>query len=84
MYVNNRRCIRKLGLRTFRAARKRNRIAILAIALTALLFTSLFTILLSINSSYEQYSFRQAGASATGPLRRSPKRISRPLRPIPG
>lgn len=66
MYVNNRRCIRKLGLRTFRAARKRNRIAVLAIALTALLFTSLFTILLSINSSYEQYSFRQAGGFCHG------------------
>ncbi len=46
--------------------RKRNIIAIIAIALTALLFTSLFTIVMSINSSYEMYTFRQVGGYCHG------------------
>lgn len=41
--VGNRKIIRKLAVRSFYAARTRNIIAIIAIALTALLFTSLFT-----------------------------------------
>lgn len=42
--VGNKKIIRKLAVRSFLAARTRNIIAIIAIALTALLFTSLFTI----------------------------------------
>ena len=49
MNVRNRKCIRKLSFRTLWASRKRNMIAVIAIALTTLLFTSLFTIALSIN-----------------------------------
>lgn len=66
MNVKNRTCIRKLSLRSLSASRKRNIIAIIAIALTALLFTSLFTIVMSINSSYEMYTFRQIGGYAHG------------------
>ena len=56
MNVKNRKCIRKLSWRSLWASRKRNIIAIIAIALTALLFTSLFTIVMSINSSYEMFA----------------------------
>ena len=66
MNVNNRKCIRKLSWRSLWASRKRNIIAIIAIALTALLFTSLFTIVMSINSSYEVYTFRQIGGYCHG------------------
>lgn len=66
MNVRNRKCIRKLSFRTLWASRKRNIIAILAIVLTALLFTSLFTIAMSINSSYEMYTFRQIGGYSHG------------------
>lgn len=66
MNVRNRKCIQKLSFRTLWASRKRNIIAILAIALTALLFTSLFTIAMSINSSYENYTFRQIGGYSHG------------------
>lgn len=59
--VPNRACIRRLSFRAFRAGRTRNLIAVLAIALTTLLFTSLFTIALSINDSFQQSNFRQAG-----------------------
>ena len=61
MNVRNRKCIRRLSWRSLWASRKRNIISILAIVLTALLFTSLFTIAMSINSSYEMYTFRQIG-----------------------
>ena len=49
MKVSNRGCICRLGLRALLANRTRNIVAVLAIALTAMLFTSLFTIDLSIN-----------------------------------
>ena len=64
--VANRSCIRRLSLRALRANRTRNLVAALAIALTALLFTSLFTIALSINEGMQQANFRQAGGFAHG------------------
>lgn len=66
MNVKNRKYIRKLSWRSLWASRKRNIIAIIAIALTALLFTSLFTIVMSINSSYEMYTFRRVGGYGHG------------------
>ena len=66
MNVRNRKCIRKLSFRTLWGSRKRNVIAIAAIVLTTLLFTSLFTIAMSINLSYEMYTFRQIGAYSHG------------------
>ena len=66
MNVRNRACIRKLSFRSLRSAGKRNRIAIAAIALTAMLFTALFTIVLSMNASYQSYTFRQMGGYGHG------------------
>ena len=66
MNVRNRKCIRKLSFRTLWASRKRNVIAVAAIVLTTLLFTSLFTIAMSINRSYEMYTFRQIGGYSHG------------------
>ena len=66
MKVKNQKCIRRLSYKSLWASRKRNVIAIFAIALTTLLFTSLFTILMSLNESYETYNFRQAGGYADG------------------
>ncbi|MGI5953421.1 ABC transporter permease [Dysosmobacter sp.] len=66
MKVSNRGCIRRLGLRTLLANRTRNIVAVLAIALTAVLFTSLFTIALSINEGIQQNNFRQAGGWSHG------------------
>lgn len=66
MRVKNRKTIRNLSLRSFRASGKRNVIAAAAIALTTLLFTSLFTIVMSLNSSYQTYTFRQIGGYAHG------------------
>ena len=61
MNVANRKWIRRLSWKSLRAARTRNLIAVLAIALTTVLFTSLFTIALSINDGFQQSNFRQAG-----------------------
>lgn len=66
MNVSNRKCIRHLSIKSMWAARSRNLIAVLAIALTTLLFTSLFTIALSINHSIQQANFRQAGSYGQG------------------
>ena len=66
MNVANRNCIRRLSLRSLLANRTRNLVAILAIALTAVLFTSLFTIALSINEGFQQSNFRQAGGWSHG------------------
>lgn len=66
MKVKNQKCIRRLSYKSLWASRKRNVIAIFAIALTTLLFTSLFTILMSLNASYETYNFRQVGGYADG------------------
>ena len=66
MKVSNGKTIRRLGWRSMRAARTRNLIAILAIALTTVLFTSLFTIAMSINDGFQQSNFRQVGGFSHG------------------
>lgn len=64
--VKNHSCIRRLSLRSMWAAKTRNIIAVMAIALTAILFTSLFTIAMSINESFQDSNFRQVGSYAHG------------------
>lgn len=66
MKVKNQKCIRRLSFKSLWASRKRNLIAVFAIVLTTLLFTSLFTIVMSLNASYETYQFRQLGGYMHG------------------
>ena len=66
MRVSNGTCIRRLTGKSLRASRTRNIIAVAAIALTTVLFTSLFTIALSINEGIQQSNFRQAGGFSHG------------------
>ena len=66
MKVSNGKCVRHLAWKSLQASRARNLIAIAAIALTAVLFTSLFTIALSINEGFQQSNFRQAGGFSHG------------------
>ena len=66
MNVSNKKCIRRLALRRMRSSRSANIIAVLAIALTTVLFTSLFTIVMSMLYGYEQSNFRIAGGYAHG------------------
>ncbi len=66
MNVSNRKCVRRLSIRSMWAAKSRNLIAVVAIALTTILFTTLFTIALSFNHAFQQANFRQAGSYAHG------------------
>lgn len=66
MNVANRKCIRRLSIKSLKAAKQRNIIAVIAIALTTIMFTSLFTIIMSIANGFEQSNFRQVGGYEHG------------------
>ena len=63
--VANRSCIRRISFRHMRAASARSLITVTAIALTSLLFTTIFTIASSVLYSTEQSNFRQVGGYST-------------------
>lgn len=64
--VSNGSVVRRLGWKSMGAAKTRNLIAVLAIALTTVLFTALFTIGRSINDGIQQNNFRQTGGWSYG------------------
>lgn len=66
--VANKKIIRKLSFRSFRSNRTRNIVALIAIALTTILFTSIFTVAISMNYSWQQQTMRMVGGSAHGGL----------------
>ncbi|ADY55508.1 protein of unknown function DUF214 [Syntrophobotulus glycolicus DSM 8271] len=59
--VNNKKALRRLAAGSFRAAGTRNVIAVLAIALTALLFTSLFTMGSGLTESLQRAAMIMSG-----------------------
>jgi putative ABC transport system permease protein len=61
---NNSAIIRRLTIKTMKANKLRNIFAIVAIALTTLLFTSLFTVGIGIKESLEKETMRQVGGYA--------------------
>ncbi len=67
--VNNKKAIRRLSDRSFRASRTRNIIAVIAIALTAMLFTTIFTIGLGAMETFQQATMRQAGGDSHGSIK---------------
>lgn len=83
MKVANRKCIRHISFQSMKTARTRNIVAILAIALTAVLFTALFTIAMSISYSFEQSTFRQVGGYAHGGFKSLTKEQFEELRDAP-
>ncbi len=64
--VSNRKAVSNLALKSYKANRSRNSIAILAIILTTILFTTLFTIGTGMIESIEESSMRMAGGYAHG------------------
>lgn len=70
MKVQNKKTIFNLSLKNMKSQRTRNVIAVIAIALTTLLFTALFTIVMSISKGFEYSNFRQVGTSAHGEFKR--------------
>lgn len=64
--VANKKIIRKLSYRTMKEKKWKNLIAVLAVALTTLLFTALFTVGSSIVDSIQESTMRQVGTSSHG------------------
>lgn len=69
LQINNRKCIRRLSSRSLKNSRVRNWIAIIAIMLTATMFTSVFSIGMGIVESFQISTMRQVGTSAHGGLK---------------
>ncbi len=64
--VNNQETIRKLANTSFKANKLRNLFCVVAIILTTLLFTALFSITNNLLSAMETYTMRMVGGSAHG------------------
>lgn len=62
--VQNKKAVRSLSDKSFRASRTRNIIAVVAIALTAMLFSTLFTIGLGAVEIFQRETMRQAGSDS--------------------
>ncbi|MBQ9929119.1 MAG: ABC transporter permease [Lachnospiraceae bacterium] len=62
--VNNKRTIRQVAYRVFKADKMRNIFAVTAVVLTTILFSGLFMIASSLLSSMEESTMRQVGGNA--------------------
>ncbi len=69
MKVSNRKIVSRLAFASFKANKIRNLMAIIAIALTTVLFTTLFTIGIGMVESFQNQTMRQTGGSAHGTLK---------------
>lgn len=69
MKVSNRKIVSRLAFASFKANKTRNLMAIIAIALTTVLFTTLFTIGMGMGESFQNQTMRQTGGSAHGVLK---------------
>ncbi|MHB0883936.1 FtsX-like permease family protein [Paenibacillus sp. SEL1] len=67
--VKNSKAVRNLSDKSLKANKIRNIIAVIAIALTTLLFTSLFTMGIGAMESFQQATMRQAGGLGQGYLK---------------
>lgn len=66
MNIRNQKAINRLSRRSFIASKKQNLITFLAVVLTTLLFTSLFTVFLSMKNTFHLQELKNAGYSAHG------------------
>lgn len=67
--VNNKRAIAKLANKSYKANKLRNLFAIIAIILTTLLFTTLFTVSINLMKSFEEETMRQVGGRSHAGLK---------------
>ncbi|MEA4896456.1 MAG: ABC transporter permease, partial [Oscillospiraceae bacterium] len=67
--MRSRNAIRNLSNKSFKASRSRNIIAIIAIALTSVLFTTLFTMGIGTVESFQKATMRQAGGDGHAVLK---------------
>lgn len=68
LHVSNKTCIRDLAKKSYKSSKTRNQIAVIAIILTTLLFTSLFTVLMSMNAAVQDFNLKQSGTKAMGKI----------------
>ncbi len=66
MKINNQKCVHRLSIRNLIASKTRCIVSVIAIALTTILFTSLFTILMTMAKGFEESNFRQVGTCSHG------------------
>ena len=81
--VKNQKVIQKLAKKSFGANGMRNRIATLAIALTTMLFTIIFTMGFGTAETFQQQTMRQAGGDSHGVLKNLTKEQYEKLRTHP-
>ncbi|NCB91696.1 MAG: ABC transporter permease [Clostridia bacterium] len=67
--VANGKAIRHLAKKSFFASKTRNLIAVVAIALTAMLFSSLFTIGMGTIENFQKETMRQSGGDSHGTIK---------------
>ncbi len=73
MKINNKRCVSHVSIKNLLTARTRCIVSVIAIALTTILFTSLFTILMTMAKGFEESNFRQVGTYSHGEFKRLTK-----------
>ena len=66
MNIRNQKAINRLSRKSFFASKKQNLITFFAIVLTTLLFTSLFTVFLSMKNTFHLQELKNSGYSAHG------------------
>ncbi|MBG9979739.1 ABC transporter permease [Facklamia lactis] len=66
MKINNHSTIWKLSYKSLIRSQKRNRVAIVAMILTCVLFTSLFTMVINLNHNLQEHQFKLAGGKSHG------------------
>lgn len=64
--VSNSKCIRRISSRSIKNSMTRNVISVIAIALTAVMITALFTIGASVVHSFQKSTMKQVGTSSHG------------------
>ncbi len=67
--IANQKVLKLLAYKSFQANRSRNLIAIIAIALTTILFTTLFTISIGMVETFQNETMRQSGGKAHATLK---------------
>lgn len=67
--VNSKKTIKRISDRNFRSNQSRNIIAILAVSLTTILFTAIFTIGSGMIENFQRQTMRQAGGDGMGVLK---------------
>lgn len=81
--VKNRKCINRLSDKAFQANKTRNFIAVIAIALTTILFTTLFTIGSGAMESFQYNTMLQVGSMAQGTIKFAPQDLLEKIKADP-